>query len=519
MMAPGDGAVPAPEAGGEPAPRAGRILWELRHIRKAFPGVLANDDVSLRLRAGEIHALLGENGSGKTTLIKTLSGAHQPDAGSILRDGRPVVLASPMRARELGVATVFQEFSLVPTLTVAENLHLGRWPGGRAWLDWRRMRDEARRAFAAMEIEIDPDATVGELSVAQQQLVEIAKAIALEASMIILDEPTAALGRAEVARLHALLRRLRTQGRSILYVSHRLDEVTALVDVATVLRNGRVVSTAETTRIEIAAIVAAMVGAEVKEHYPKERNATAEPLLEVEGLATASGVRGVTFTLHRGEVLGLGGVLGSGRTAIARALLGLDRPTAGRMRLDGREVRAGEPKAMIRAGLALLTEDRKADGLFVNLDTARNITIANLGSIIRNGQLDLVAELAISQEYSAKLRIPPGAERKSVDLLSGGNQQKVIIARWLHADAQVFILDQPTQGIDIGAKVAIYRLINELTRAGKGVILISTDDDELLAMSDRVALVHHGVVTRIEEAQRLRKAELVRSSEIAEAAA
>ncbi|MGH6945120.1 MAG: sugar ABC transporter ATP-binding protein [Geminicoccaceae bacterium] len=499
--------------------RAGQILWELRHIRKAFPGVVANDDVSLRLRAGEIHALLGENGSGKTTLIKTLCGAHQPDAGTILRDGRPVVLASPMDARELGIATVFQEFSLVPTLTVAENIHLGRWPGWRAWLDWPRMRDEARRAFAAMEIEIDPDAIVGELSVPEQQLVEIAKAIALEASMIILDEPTAALGLAEIAHLHALLRRLRTQGQSVLYVSHRLDEVTALVDVATVLRNGRVASPAEATRIEIGAIVAAMVGAEVKEHYPKERNATAEPLLEVEGLAAAGGVREATFTVHRGEVLGLGGVLGSGRTAIARALFGLDRPTAGRIRLAGRELRARGPKDMIRAGLALLTEDRKADGLFVNFDTPRNITIANLGSIVRGGRLDLVAERRLSRAYVTKLQISPEAERKSVDFLSGGNQQKVIIARWLHADAEVFILDQPTQGIDIGAKIAVYRLINQLTRAGKGVILISADDDELLAMSDRVALVRHGAVTRIEESQRLGKAELVQSSEITEAAA
>jgi ABC-type sugar transport system ATPase subunit len=230
-------------------------------------------------------------------------------------------------------------------------------------------------------------------------------------------------------------------------------------------------------------------------------------------------VRKATFTVHRGEVLGLGGVLGSGRTAIARALFGLDQLTAGRIRLAGRELRARGPKDMIRAGLALLTEDRKADGLFVNFDTPRNITIANLGSIARGGRLDLAAEQRLSHDYVAKLQISPEAERKSVDFLSGGNQQKVIIARWLYADAEVFILDQPTQGIDIGAKVAVYRLINELTRAGKGVILISADDDELLAMSDRVALVRHGVVTRIEEAQRLRKAELVQGSEITEAAA
>ena len=492
-------------------PRRGEVLWRLERIRKAYPGVVANDDVSLDLRAGEIHALLGENGSGKSTLIKTLSGAHQPDGGTIYRLGQPVVLGSPVRARELGVATVFQEFSLVPTLTVAENVHLGRWPGGAARVGWRAMREGARRALERMEVAIDPDALVGDLPVARQQLVEIAKAIAADASMIILDEPTTALGIAEVAQLHALLRRLRAQGRSILYVSHRLDEVTALVDVATVMRNGRVVSTAEETRIDIPSIVAAMVGTEVGEHYPKERNATPVPLLEVEGLATDR-VREASFTLHRGEVLGLGGVLGSGRTEIARALFGLDPLRKGTVRLEGREVRFKGPKDAIAAGLALLTENRKSDGLFFNFDGARNITIANLGALAGGlGRLDLGAERKVADGMIEKLQISRHAARQTVDRLSGGNQQKVIIGRWLHTGAKVFVLDEPTQGIDIGAKVAVYRLINEITRAGGGVILISADDEELLAMADRVALVRQGAVAEVRDARELRKAELVRS--------
>lgn len=491
--------------------RPGAVVWEVRGLRKAYPGVVANDDVSLVLRAGEIHALLGENGCGKSTLIKTLAGAHQADSGTILKRGEPVVLSSPIRARELGVATVFQEFSLVPTLTVAENISLGRWPGRGARIAWASVADIARRAFAAMEVAIDLEAVVGELSVAQQQLVEVAKAIAADAELIILDEPTTALGPAEVAHLHALLRRLKRQGRSILYVSHRLDEVTALVDVATVMRNGRVASDADATRIDVATIVATMVGAEVGEHYPKERNATGEPLLEVEDIATDGGVRGASFTLHRGEVLGLGGVLGAGRTEIGRALFGIDALTRGRLRLAGREVRFARPADAIAAGLALLTENRKADGLFFNFDGTRNLTIANLRALLRGPRLDLAEERRVARELIGRLQITRAAAERPVDLLSGGNQQKVILGRWLYTGARVLILDEPTQGIDIGAKVAVYRLINELTRAGAGVILISADDEELLAMSDRIALVRHGRVTRVVDAAALDKTELVRS--------
>ena len=322
-----------------------------------------------------------------------LCGAHQPDAGSILRDGRPVVIASPMHARELGVATVFQEFSLVPTLTVAENIHLGRWPGSRAWLDWRRMRDEAHRAFAAMEIEIDPDAIVGELSIPQQQLVEIAKAIALEASMIILDEPTAALGLAEIARLHALLRRLRAQGQSVLYVSHRLDEVTALVDVATVLRNGRVVSPAETTRSRSARSSPRWWGRGQAEHYP--RSATPLPS---SCLRSRGSPRRTACARPRLRCI-------AARCSVSVAFWARAGPRSrGRCLASTGSRRAGSPGRSGAARtwaeghdpsrFALLTEDRKADGLFVNFDTPRNITIANLASIVRGGRLDLAAEQA-----------------------------------------------------------------------------------------------------------------------------
>ncbi|HET6161909.1 MAG TPA: sugar ABC transporter ATP-binding protein [Dongiaceae bacterium] len=491
----------------------GEIVWELRNIRKAYPGVVANDDVSIQLRSGEIHGLLGENGSGKSTLIKILSGAHQPDAGMILRHDQPVRLPSPLRARGLGIATVFQEFSLIPGLSVAENIYLGRWSRRGGSIDWAAMREGARHVLGRLDIDIDPDLLVGDLPVARQQLVEIAKAMALDASMLILDEPTAALGPAEILHLHALLRRLKDSGCTILYVSHRLDEVTALVDVATILRNGRVVSTAQETRIQIEPIVARIVGEEVKEHYPKEHNATPEAVLEAEQLRTDQGVIDASFVLHRGEVLGLGGVLGCGRTKIAHALFGIDPMTGGRLRIRGREVRFAAPSDAIRAGIVLLTEDRKAEGLFANFDGTRNITIANLKGLLRGFRLDLAAEAQISRDLIGRLHISPAAEQNSVELLSGGNQQKVIIARWLNCGADVFILDEPTQGIDIGAKIAIYRLINELTRAGKAVIFISSDDEELLAMSDRVALVRRGRITRILPASGVSKTDLLQSAD------
>jgi ABC-type sugar transport system ATPase subunit len=495
------------------------IAWELRNIRKTFPGVVANDDISIVLRRGEIHGLLGENGSGKSTLIKTLCGAHQPDSGAILRHGQPVHPANPQQARGLGIATVFQEFSLVPSLSVAENIHLGRWPVRRGAIDWEAMRENARRLFAALELTIDPDAVVGALPVAQQQLVEIAKAIAISATMLVLDEPTTALGPTEIDHLHRLLRRLRAQGCAILYISHRLDEVAALVDVATVLRNGRVVSDAAETRIDIHEIIAAMVGKRIEEHYPRENNTTSELLLEAEGIATAHGVSEATFTLHRGEVLGLGGVLGSGRTAVARALFGVDRLTGGTLRVKGRPVRLRSPQDAIAAGIVLVTENRKADGLFTNFDGTKNITIANLGAVEHGIQLDLGAERRASRALIGKLRISPEAETRTVDALSGGNQQKVIVARWLHCGAEIFVLDEPTQGIDIGAKVALYGLVNELTRAGKGVVLVSSNDEELLAMSDRVALVRHGRITRVEAVGNVSKADLLQSDEPVKGAA
>lgn len=492
---------------------AADIAWELKGIRKTFGLVVANDDVSLELHRRQIHGLVGENGSGKTTLIRTLSGAHQPDTGTILHDGAGVVLRDTLVARSLGIATVFQEFSLIPAMTVAENVFLGRWPGNSVSVDWRSMREATRRVLADLELDISPDAMVGELPVAQQQLVEIAKAMAAKASVIVLDEPTTALGITEIAHLHDLLRRARKSGAAILYISHRLDEVVDLCEVVTVMRNGRIVSIAGHTPLDVSSIIALMIGKDVGEQYPKVRGDIGEALLDVRGISTGHGLRDVSFTLHRGEVLGLGGTLGSGRSAVARALFGVDPITAGEVWLNGVPLHLHGPSQAIAAGMALLTENRNVDGLFFNFTGTKNITAASLGDYDHGLWLDLKRERQASSDLIRRLQIDHVAETELVDHLSGGNQQKILVARWLNTRAEVFILDEPTKGIDVGTKVAIFRLINDLTAAGKGVILISSDDKELLAMSDRVAIVRRGRIVRIADPHDISKADLLTGPE------
>jgi ABC-type sugar transport system ATPase subunit len=486
-------------------------LWELRNICKKFPGVAANDNISLAIHEGEIHGLLGENGSGKSTLIKIICGVHAPDSGMILRRGSPIDIASPAVARSHGIATVFQEFSLVPSLTVAENISLGRLPRIGHKVDWAGMKRLSENVLARMSVKIEPDAAVSSLSVAEQQLVEIAKALAADASMLILDEPTTALGLREIARLHDLLRRLKAAGTAVIYISHRLDEVVDLVDVATILKDGRVVSPAVETKIEFPFIVQKMIG-ELGDHYPKQRSASDDVVLEVERISTTNRVQEVSFTVRRGEVFGIGGVLGSGRTEIARALFGIDRLTGGMVKWKGRSVSFTSPEQAIRAGIAYLPENRKSDGLFFNLTGFPNMSIARLDKLGGPLSLSLTKEVQEGRRFVKDLEISPAAETKTVGLLSGGNQQKIVIGRWLFAGAELFILDEPTQGIDIAAKVAFYKLMNALTGSGCSIILISSDHDELLSMSDRIAIVRHGRVVLTRRASEVSKLDLVRAS-------
>lgn len=484
-------------------------LWELESIHKYFPGVKALDGVDIRIFPGEVHGLLGENGSGKSTLVKCLSGVHQPTAGRILLRGAPTVIHDPFVARSLGIATIYQELSLVPNLTVGENIFLGRLPRRRGFgivVDWPRVWDRSAALLERLGIRLDPGAVVSELSVSEQQTVEIAKALSQDASLLIMDEPTASLGMDEVARLHDIVRNLARQGCAVIYISHRLDEVIGLVDSVTVMKDGKVVAGERIGNIDMTRIVSLMVGGDFRSHYPKERNQTDQTLLEVEDIRTARGVRGASFTVHRGEVVGLAGLIGTGRTSIAHALFGIERLTGGRVTHyggagAGRDSRFQSPSRAIADGVALLTEDRKATGLFMNFTGVHNISIARLSQISRRGILDLGREQSLVQGHFEKLRISPSARDRSVQYLSGGNQQKVIIARWIFSEADVFILDEPTQGIDVGAKVEVYNLINRLTREGKGVILISSDLEELLAISDTICVVADGRVVESRRAE------------------
>jgi len=480
-------------------------LWELRGISKSFPGVQALDSVSIALHSGQIHALVGENGSGKSTLAKVLTGAHQPDSGEIRFAGALVTLPHPTAARARGVAAIYQEFSLVPTLSVAENICLGHLPsmGPALLVDWTRMRQHAREVLEQLGIRIDVEAPVQSLSVAEQQLVEIAKAISADSRLLIMDEPTTALALGETQRLHDLIRRLARRGRAILYISHRLHEIMGLADLVTVLKDGRVVATRASSDMDLNTVVRLMVGADIAEHYPKEHHTTARAVLEVRDLKTDWGVDGVSFTVLGGEVLGLGGVVGSGRTAIARALAGVDRVTSGTFNLEDRPVRFRSPAEAIAAGIALVPENRKSDGLFWNFTGVENITISDLTALLRGPLMSLHLEQELGERYIQRLRIDPAAQWRHVGFLSGGTQQKVMIARWLFAGTKVLILDEPTQGIDVGAKVEVYRLINSLTAQGMAVILISSDYRELLAMSDRVAIIRDGRVVRTAPAAEL----------------
>lgn len=486
-------------------------LWAAKGFDMSFPGVKALDDVSIDLYPGEVHALLGENGSGKSTLAKCLAGVYLPDRGEIFFQGKPVAFRNPTEARAHGIATIYQEFSLVPSLSVAENIFLGSYKTYpvSGIINWPSIRQAAQKVLEQLSLDIDPDAIVKDLSVAEQQLVEIAKSISMESSMLIMDEPTAALGLVETDNLMQLIRRLTDQNKAIIYISHRLDEVFKIADRVTILKDGHRVFMGLIEDLKMRDVVRMMIGFDIEQHYPKESHVEPVPCLVVNHLATDNGVRDVSFVINKGEVFGLGGMLGSGRTEIAHAIYGVDRIKHGTMILHGSEVRFKNTADAIEAGIGLIPENRKVDGSFFNFDGSKNITISRLKEILTGPFLNLSTESKVGMEYVEKLDISPAALERSVQYLSGGNQQKVIIARWLFSQARLLIMDEPTQGIDIGAKLDVYQVINELTANGISVLLISSDFPELLAISDRIAVVRDGSILHIADASQMSEFELI----------
>jgi ribose transport system ATP-binding protein len=469
-------------------------VLEMRGIRKVFPGVVALDRVDFELHAGEVHVLLGENGAGKSTLMKVLSGAYRKDAGEVVLDGRAVNIASPRDAQALGIATIYQELSLVPKLTVAENILLGHEPSTSGVIHRAALHQAARRGLAEVGLAIDPGARVDRLGIAEQQMVEVAKALFRRARVLVMDEPTSALTSREIARLFEVIRRVTAGGVAVVYISHRMRELAEIGTRVTVLRDGRAVGTFPLADVSFDVLIRLMANREVRDHFPRRRCLPGDELLRLEHVSGASGVDDVSLHVRRGEIVGLAGLLGAGRTELARIIFGADPRSRGRMLVNGRDVAPGTPRQAIAAGIGFLPEDRKRQGLVLTLSVANNIGLPNLPRWSRLGIVSDRRERLEAERWVAELRIKTPGITERVVRLSGGTQQKVVLARWLAAEASLLVMDEPTRGVDVGAKVEIYELMNRLTDAGAGILMISSELPEVLGMSDRIYVMRRGRV-------------------------
>ncbi len=472
-------------------------LLEMKGIRKAFSGVTVLHGVDFTLYPGEIHALMGENGAGKSTLMKILAGVHRKDGGAIRIAEEEREIVSAREAMELGVAVIHQELNLIPHLTVMENLFLGREMvyGPTGWIRWNRMKEEARRWLDPLGLKVDPSREVSSLSVGEQQLVEIARALSMQAKILVLDEPTSALTNREIDTLFQILRSLKEQGVGMIYIAHRMEEIFEICDRITVLRDGEWIGTRRADETDVDELIRMMVGRDIKNHHFREPVEPGEERLRVEGLTRAGQVEDVSFSIRSGEIVGLTGLMGAGRTETARLLFGIDSPDRGTVRVDGKEVRIRHPVDAIREGIAFVTENRKEEGLVLSLSVRENLSLPNLEALSTRGVIRSREEERLVEELIRQLSIKTAGPGQEVRFLSGGNQQKVVIGKWLAASPRVLILDEPTRGVDIGAKEEIYRLMNRLTREGMAILLISSDLPEVLGMSDRVLVMYQGRIT------------------------
>lgn len=466
-------------------------ILTLKNITKEFPGVKALDDVTINIERGTIHGLVGENGAGKSTLIKVLAGIYQPNKGEIILDGKPCRFNSPIEARRAGISVVHQEIKLAEPLSVAENMFLGNVQLKNGLVDWKGMRRRAREIVEDLGMDIDINAQVSSLTVAKKQIVEIMHAINNNSRILIMDEPSAVLTDRELEVMFRIVKQLRDKGITIIYISHRLDEIFGLCSNVSVLRDGRHIDTIPVASVDRQGLINMMVGREMGQEYPKEVGNVGGTILEVKNLSRGI-LQDISFEVKSGEVFGISGLVGAGRTELARAILGIDKPESGEVYVRGKKVHYRTFADAIRDGLGLIPEDRKLQGLVQIMSVKRNTTLVNMKRVLHAGVISSSLEEKLSKEYADKLHVVTPSMETEVQYLSGGNQQKVVIAKWLFQNSEILFLDEPTRGIDVGAKAEIYRLINRMAKEGKTIIMISSEMPELLGLCDRIMVMHEG---------------------------
>ncbi len=471
------------------------FVLEMNHVSKSFPGVKVLEDVTLQIRPGEVHALMGENGAGKSTLMKILMGIYTPDAGNIVLQGEPVQIHNPKDAMAKGIAMIHQELNPILDMQVFENIYMGRELRKGLLVDKKTMIQETKALLGSLEIPIDATAYMRDLSVAQCQLIEIVKAISLSSRVIIMDEPTSAITDREVETLFKQMERLRSEGVSIIYISHKMDEIFRICDTITVLRDGKFIGTDAAANMTNQKLIQMMVGRDITEVFPKAQAEIGEVLLEVRALSMGKRVKNVSFALHRGEVLGIAGLVGAGRSELVETIFGMREKSGGEIYVQGKPVKITHPRHAIAQKIALITEDRKVTGLNLMGSVAENITLVDLDNLFPNGLIDPKQEKILAKKYIEELSIKTPDEQQSVGNLSGGNQQKVVISKWLQTEPDIIILDEPTRGIDVGAKRDIYLLIGKMVQAGKAVIVISSEIPEVMGLSDRIIVMAEGRLT------------------------
>ncbi|MDK2878929.1 MAG: ribose transport system ATP-binding protein [Thermoanaerobacteraceae bacterium] len=470
-------------------------VLKLINITKSFPGVKALDNVNFTLLKGEVHALVGENGAGKSTLIKIISGVYKKDSGQILLEGKPIEINNPRDAYSRGISTIHQEFNLIPNLNCAQNIYLGRERINKfGKVDDKGIYNSTKELFEKIGVNINPEVLIKKLGVAERQLVEICKALSLNAKILIMDEPTAVLSEKETDKLFYIINSLRNQGVSIIYISHRLDELFQIADRATVLRDGRLIRTVKMKDVNKELLTKMMIGRDLSEQYPKDNVKRNVEVFRIENLSIQGTSKKISFKLNKGEILGIYGLVGSGRTELARAIFGLDKIESGEMFLEGKAIKINSPRDSINKGIVLIPEDRKNQGLVLSLTIENNITLPHLKSFSKCGIINKKKIFSTTQKLIEKLNIRPSVPKKITKNLSGGNQQKVVIAKWMYQNCKVFIFDEPTRGVDVGAKVEIYKLINAVANQGAGVIMISSDLPEILGLSDRILVMKEGQI-------------------------